>query len=456
MQMMPFDLAKRIAADYCGSTIGEYQVETLHQVGGTSVILIGKSNGEPVAIKVYAKELFEGEGGQQAAAELERIGRQISLKDHTHPNIVRTHAAGRCDRLGYHYVVMDYVADPTLEEFLGDLPRDRIRFVIQQVAKAVLFLHETLNHVHRDIKPPNIAIRRKTFHATVLDLGLIRPIEGDTITDQGGRVFLGTKRYAAPEYLDGTLIRNPTGWLAVSFYQLGAVLHDVVMRQRLFEGLDGEDLKRAVLHDVPRIDASDVSPEILQLTRDCLLKDPQRRFDIVSWARFLSEPTLGDSSASIQRLRNSIERLAPAQHSSPTFPEGAMEQHLRTKAMQNLTRDITYHLQSYLANNEGLFPRPIVTSIAASSTSQLFKIAMSFQRSGSALDVTTFVICELQDVASQLCRCMIISCPGEHNQLPADVTPLHLYSGSFVPAVFATHFEQEFPRSLANVLEIHT
>src|SRR5262245_860317 len=131
--MMSPDLVSRIAEDYCGNTVGGCDVERLHRAGGTSVILLGKLSGCPVAIKVYAKELFDGEGGQHAAAELVRINRQLSLKEQpAHPHIVRTHLAGLCDRKGYHYIVMDYVADPTLEEFLSDLPRDNIRQTIQQ------------------------------------------------------------------------------------------------------------------------------------------------------------------------------------------------------------------------------------------------------------------------------------------------------------------------------------
>src|SRR5207245_1831079 len=91
----------------------------------------GTYGGSLVAIKIYDKELLDGENAAQQTAELERIRRQLCIKGHGHPNIVQTLSAGKCERTGYHYIIMEYVADQTLDVLLNEIPRDAISHVFQ-------------------------------------------------------------------------------------------------------------------------------------------------------------------------------------------------------------------------------------------------------------------------------------------------------------------------------------
>jgi hypothetical protein len=70
----------------------------------------------------------------------------------------------------------------------------------------------------------------------VMDFGVIRPVGEPGITDGDQRPFIGTLQYSSPEFLFRTEADTPEGWRALTFYQLGAVLHDLIMRQRIFCG----------------------------------------------------------------------------------------------------------------------------------------------------------------------------------------------------------------------------
>src|SRR4051812_6548612 len=131
--MITDDLARRIAQDFDGKTVGGCLVEGYHSHGASSVVLRGRDGADRVAIKIYGKHLINEADEAQATAELERIQRQVELGKTPHPNIVQTRRAGQCPESDYHFLIMDFVDDKTLEELLSDIPRDRIRAIIQEI-----------------------------------------------------------------------------------------------------------------------------------------------------------------------------------------------------------------------------------------------------------------------------------------------------------------------------------
>jgi hypothetical protein len=82
------------------------------------------------------------------------------------------------------------------------------------------------------------------------------------------------------------------GWRAVTFYQLGAVLHDMIMRRRLFDEIEAPPARliEAVRGARPVIDATDVAPHLVSLARNCLQKNWKLRLELVRWNDFAEDP----------------------------------------------------------------------------------------------------------------------------------------------------------------------
>ena len=279
--------AARMGKELTGTTIAGWRLVEVVGNGATALVFRGVGPGDQIAaVKLFDPELVERSG---EVVELERIERQLETRAHPHPNLVATFAGGRCVGSRFLYLAMEFVEAPTLTSVVGSLPRDRIRPLIAQLASVAEHL-DSLGIAHRDIKPDNIAVRADFSILTLLDLGVCRPHAGSDITDRDGLRFVGTPRYSSPEYLRRDHDDRPETWRALTFYQLGAVLHDMVTRRRLFEGLDQTRLSEAVLHEIPSVIADDVSPELVQLARRCLVKDPTARLSLVRWSDFYAPP----------------------------------------------------------------------------------------------------------------------------------------------------------------------
>ncbi len=88
-----------------------------------------------------------------------------------------------------------------------------------------------MSFAHRDIKPENVGLSPDMKSAKVLDLGVIRPFDLSNITDEGDqRYFVGTLQYSPPELLFREEEQSVEAWRAITFYQLGGILHDLLMR----------------------------------------------------------------------------------------------------------------------------------------------------------------------------------------------------------------------------------
>ena len=212
------------------TSIGGWHVSGFYGNGKSAVVLPAVRGIEEGAFKVFHPELIERYGKD---AQLQRIRRESSLVGASHPHLVRILDGGECAVTGYLYVVMERIPHRNLHQALADIPMDAVPKLMAQVASAARFL-EDRGLAHRDIKPENIAVSDDFSHATLLDLGVLRPIGFSDLTDVSQRSFIGTLRYSSPEFLLRQEEDTIEGWRAVTFYQLGAVLHDLLMKRPLF------------------------------------------------------------------------------------------------------------------------------------------------------------------------------------------------------------------------------
>ena len=301
---------KRIAEELKGKQISAWTVHEFIGCGKSAVIVRATRGCEEAALKIFDPELVERFGRD---TQLVRIKRETDLMGKHHPNLIEIKDGGECSGTGHLFVAMAYLPQKNLSQVLQSIPRDRIFPIISQIASAARFLEDS-GLAHRDIKPENICISHDYEHATLLDLGVLKPVGLSGITDLNDqRVFVGTLRYSPPELLYREEQDNLDGWRGITFYQLGAVLHDIIMQKLLFHDYSEPYalLADAVRQVVPKILADGVPGWLILLAESCLVKDPNTRLTLVSWDHFMKAPdvdTIGeDLRQTIARRRLIIE-----------------------------------------------------------------------------------------------------------------------------------------------------
>lgn len=281
--------------------------------GGSAAVYIAQRGDKVFAVKVYDPALLQGKNG---AAERKRIELQRDLKGHTCRFLVQIHEITLND--DGCFIEMEYVPWDTLKKAVGQVPDAVIPTLLGQLVEAARFL-EAAGIVHRDIKPENILVSPDFTQLRLIDLGVVRAAsieeDGADATDHGDRrPFIATAQYSSPEYLFRLEVPSADMWRALTFYQIGGVLHDLLVKRPLFaEAVRTENkhvISMAVFRDKPDLStAPQEHASLALLATHCLVKDPNLRLRLVSWERFVSPELTG-----AERLRaNSAQMRAAAQ-----------------------------------------------------------------------------------------------------------------------------------------------
>lgn len=254
--------------------------------GDSAIVYEASKDGTDAAIKIVFPEALDKHGFWE---EKERLELQLQLTGRKqHSNLVEIYGGGRAEELGNTlFLIMERIQGRTLDKVLAEIPRRAIAPLIKQLASAAKFL-EDRNLIHRDIKPANIVVNEDFLKLTLLDLGIVKSL----VTDDSGRLsgnrFVSTPRYSPPEFVWRTESESIESWRAITFYQIGAILHDLIMRKCLF---DGEDQPTARLYDAiklmsPIIEANDCDQWLVVLAKCCMVKDWRERLRLISWKSF--------------------------------------------------------------------------------------------------------------------------------------------------------------------------
>jgi hypothetical protein len=185
----------------------------------------GLPAGSVVAVKRYKPWVSEEPGALERIFREVEVGRRVA-----HPNVAQVHGAV-LDDAGRPVLVMQLCEGPTLEDFLNERRAKDQRFEIPEmfkilgaIARSVGALHRE-GVIHRDVKPANVIM---TSHGPVLtDFGVVRSNDFPEQTTSGS--FLGTIRYAAPEYLFGAQYDH-----SVDVYGFGAIAYELFTGRRAF------------------------------------------------------------------------------------------------------------------------------------------------------------------------------------------------------------------------------
>jgi len=219
-----------------GQQVDHFLIRGLLGQGGMGRVYLAHdlSLERPVALKMLRPELANEKEIVARLTEEARAQARIQ-----HPHVVGVYFVGEHEKVPY--IAMEYVEGENLAEFLahhGPLGwKDALEVVIQ-VARALFHAH--LKHFsHRDVKPSNIIFtqgkqyRSNLINVKVADFGLAAPVGHQE------EQFMGTPRYAAPEFLDGSRPdhRSDIYSLGITFYELltGKVPFDADSLPELFE-----------------------------------------------------------------------------------------------------------------------------------------------------------------------------------------------------------------------------
>ncbi len=252
-----------------GDTIGDYRI--LEEIGRGGMGRVFRVE-HAITRRVEALKVLMGgrpEAPQEAARSLREIQLQASLN---HPNIAAVHNAFWHDE--NLILVMELIEGCSLRAVLeaGRVPLTTTLKYAHQALSALSYAHEN-GVIHRDISPANIMID----HAGVLkltDFGLAKG-PGDARLSQTGAP-LGSLWYMSPEQ-----VRGATSEARSDIYSLGAVLYELTLGKKPF---DGESAFAIMAEQVgtpptPPIEVDpNVPPAFSAAILQALEKDPNRRF----------------------------------------------------------------------------------------------------------------------------------------------------------------------------------
>jgi serine/threonine protein kinase len=162
-----------------------------------------------------------------------------------------------------------YVPAPSLSTLVrtcGPLPVPAVRWLGAGCAEALESIHGT-GLVHRDLKPSNVLV--SPDGPRVIDFGVARAAERIQLTVTRGAV--GTPAYMAPEQARDT--RQAT--VASDVFSLGATMLFAATGHAPYQGETVMDLLVRLATEPP--DLTGLPPELAEVIRPCLERDPRKR-----------------------------------------------------------------------------------------------------------------------------------------------------------------------------------
>ncbi len=259
---------------------GRYELAECIGIGGYSEVWLAHDQvlGRPVAVKLlheaYARHQ---ESLDRFRAEARHAG-SIS-----HQNIARVYDFGDPDPgrpTQLAYLVMEYVAGPSLAELLrAGRPLDVAACldVVAQTAAGLQAAHAA-GLVHRDIKPANLLLSDSGAGSSELglpglvkitDFGISHAVGSAPLTSTG--VIMGTPGYLAPERAAGA----QATYLS-DLYSLGVVAYECLAGEPPFAGTPFEVALAHLDRPFPALPES-VPGEVATLVGQLVAKDPAER-----------------------------------------------------------------------------------------------------------------------------------------------------------------------------------
>ena len=302
METMQLDEAGQLAAQQWAAEQGMPKIPGYRVIaelgrGGMGIVYRARqlSANRDVALKLVRGDVLDTLSPDTRRRTLERFRTEAqAAAGLEHQNLVPVYDVGEA---GSHcYYAMRFVDGTSLYDMLRNKAlsnREAARY-IEPVARGLHFAHEH-GVLHRDLKPHNIIVERKTGRPMLTDFGLAKFMEQrDELTHAGD--VMGTPSYMSPEQA-----RDSGKVTALAdVYSVGATLYHLLTSRPPFQASNVAETIRQVLDEEP------MSPRKLNpaIDRDleticlkCLRKEPARRYESAlaladDLQRFLNHETI--------------------------------------------------------------------------------------------------------------------------------------------------------------------
>ena len=420
-------------ADLKGKQIRDCLVESLIDYGKSAAVFKATRNGDTVALKLFDDEIIERYGDK---TQLARIDRELSLIGRTHPNMVQIIDGGVDAVTNNHCIVMEFVPGINLQKCLLSVPDENVSILIEQLVSCVEYL-ETLDLVHRDIKPANIMILDEHKRLVLLDFGVLKPVGEVGVTDADGiQSFVGTLQYSSPEFLLRQEADTVEGWRALSIYQIGGVLHDLIMRRPLFEEYTNPyaRLVNAVQNNTPNVSSTTVPAYLVEACQAALVKNPATRLELVKWDSFRPPKKAAAGTAARERVtRRSLlnQAMAATEIHNPLGNDDLLE------ATVNL---IKVEARKIRGENTDVLPPLTVTRVPRDGNVVCVGFRSAPQQ-GLSAGLTIEMEVAIVDVSSQAVSLSVSAFAGNRPANSPDEDRVVVYRGIFNPAGIAGALE---------------
>jgi serine/threonine-protein kinase len=312
---MDLELTKRVARKLCEEHNWQ-NLEFIDAGNSGAVFRIDHPKHGPSALKIYDPAFFKG---GNALIEEKRIKLQEQLRSHGNPHLIDILEVGAIAEENTWYLLMELCSWPNLKKCLPSVRDDQVEDLLRQLVDAVEFLQRK-GLVHRDIKPANIVVHPTFSHLKLLDLGVLRRIEhteGNGTDQAETKRFVATTQYSSPEYLTRDELPGAEGFEALNVYQVGAVLHDLIMKSPIFreeaETQNKYILYKAVTSKHPLVVNPNLPPRLISLCKAALSKHPKDRIKGVSLAQLASRSDTPEDSVALQRRDDQSQAYSDTQ-----------------------------------------------------------------------------------------------------------------------------------------------
>ncbi|XP_069832877.1 cyclin-dependent kinase-like 2 isoform X2 [Dendropsophus ebraccatus] len=311
--------------------------ENLGLVGEGSYGMVMKCRHKESGRIVAIKKFLESEDDKM----VKKIAmREIKLlKQLRHENLVNLLEV--CKKKKRWYLVFEFV-DRTvlddLEQFPSGLDFNRVRKYLFQIIRGIGFCHNH-NIIHRDIKPENILVSHSGV-VKLCDFGFARTLAapGEVYTD-----YVATRWYRAPELLVGDIKYGK----AVDVWAIGCLVTEMLTGEPLFPGdSDIDQLYHIVkcqgnltprlqelfyknplfagvtLPEIKEVEPLEkrypkLSPVILDLAKNCLQIDPDKRPSCMTLLQHELFKKDGFSERFSQEISAKVQKLSKDNPSPP-------------------------------------------------------------------------------------------------------------------------------------------